>query len=82
MNTNNTISTSSGMMASRYHQCQAKPVPCDGIAEPLGWFCPDTCRPDNSGAKFAGSVLKVFFARFHEILPPVKLWEMTSPSTF
>ena len=61
--------------------CQVNFLACGGIAEPLGWFCPDTCKPDNNGARFAGSVVNVFFARFHEILPPVNFCETTSPST-
>jgi len=69
------------MMASRYHECQANFLACEGIAAPLGWFCPGTCRPDSNGARLDGSVVNVFFARFHEILPPVNFWDTTSPST-
>src|SRR6185312_5164746 len=69
-------------MAANHHECQPNFLAaCDGVAELLGWFWPDTCRPDSNGARLDGSVLNVFLARFQETLPPVNCCEITSPST-
>src|SRR6185312_16267747 len=65
--------------ASNHHQwAGSQPVPPPGDAEPAGIFWPGTCRPDNAVARFAGSVVKVFFALFQAISPPVNFWVTTS----
>src|SRR5947209_19338375 len=69
------------MAPSGHHCCQANFLAWGGIATVLGWFCPDTCSPDSKGARCDGSVVNAFFARFHEVLPPVNCCETTSPST-
>src|SRR5277367_67697 len=77
--TANPTGSRAGMPTSNHHQCQASPlIPPPVDADPDGVFCPGTCRPESAEARFAGSVLNVFFVLFQEIWPPVNFWVTTS----